>query len=86
MCVHYQGQGRCTAFPTRIPLPIFAGDVDHMIVRPGQTGDDVVELMDFQVWQETGERRPAVKQPSPAASAVGHAAVAGPRARVTRQA
>jgi hypothetical protein len=86
MCVHYQGQGRCTAFPTRIPLLIFAGDVDHMIVRPGQTGDDVFVLMDFQAWQETGERRPAVTQPPPVASAVGRAAVAGPRARVRRQA
>jgi hypothetical protein len=86
MCVHYQGQGRCTAFPTRIPLPIFAGDVDHMIVRPGQTGDDVFELMDFQAWQETGERRPAAAQPSPAASAVGRAAVSGLTVRVRRQA
>jgi hypothetical protein len=79
MCVHYQGQGRCTAFPTRIPLPIFAGDVDHMIVRPGQTGADVFDLMDFQAWQETGERRPAANQSSTAA-------VAGPSVHFRRQA
>jgi hypothetical protein len=58
-CTHYQGGGRCTAFPTRIPLPIFAGDIDHMIVRPGQTGGDVFAPIDFEVWQATGERHPA---------------------------
>jgi hypothetical protein len=58
-CTHYQGGGRCTAFPKRIPLPIFAGDIDHMIVRPGQTGGDVFEALDFEHWQATGERRPA---------------------------
>jgi hypothetical protein len=58
-CVHYQGGGRCAAFPKRIPLPIFAGDIDHMIVRPGQVGTNVFEPIDFEVWQATGERRPA---------------------------
>ena len=58
-CVHYQRGGRCTAFPKRIPLPIFAGDIDHMVVRPGQVGSDIFELMDFETWRATGERRPA---------------------------
>jgi hypothetical protein len=65
-CVHYQGGGRCTAFPKRIPLPIFAGDIDHMIVRPGQTGADIFDPMDFEVWQKTGLRQPATR---PAAAA-----------------
>ena len=56
-CVHYQRGGRCTAFPKRIPLPIFAGDIDHMVVRPGQTGSDIFEPIDIEVWQATGERR-----------------------------
>lgn len=59
LCLHYQGKGRCTAFPTRIPLPIFAGDLDHMMVRPGQVGTDIYVEIDFEVWQATGERRPA---------------------------
>jgi hypothetical protein len=32
------------AFPDRIPLAIFAGEVDHLVVRPGQVGDTVFEL------------------------------------------
>jgi hypothetical protein len=59
LCLHYRGQGACRAFPTRIPLPIFAGDVDHMVPRPGQVGDTVFEPIDFEVWRATGERRPA---------------------------
>jgi len=43
----------------RIPLPIFAGDIDHMLPRPGQIGDDVFESIDLDVWRATGERRPA---------------------------
>jgi hypothetical protein len=58
-CMHYQGGGRCTAFPSRIPLPIFAGDIDHMVERPEQVGNDVFKPIDFKVWQATGERRPA---------------------------
>jgi hypothetical protein len=32
-----------------------------MVIRPGQTGDDIFEPIDFQVWQTTGQRRPARK-------------------------
>lgn len=66
LCLHYQGGGCCTAFPTRIPLPIFAGDIDHMVVRPGQVGDTVFEPIDFEFWQATGERRPAARPASAA--------------------
>ena len=62
LCLHYQGGGRCTAFPTRIPLPIFAGDIDHMVVRPSQVGDEVFEPIDFEFWQTTGQRRPAANE------------------------
>jgi hypothetical protein len=64
LCLHYLGQGRCSAFPTRIPLPIFAGDIDHMVVRPGQIGDATFEEIDFKYWQATGGRRPAAEKPS----------------------
>jgi hypothetical protein len=57
-CVHYQQGGQCVAFPTRIPLPIIASDIDHMVPRPGQVGETVFEMMDFERWQRTGERRP----------------------------
>jgi hypothetical protein len=62
LCTHYLGGGRCTAFPERIPLPIVAGDIDHMVVRPGQVGPDLFELIDFARWQATGERHPAVER------------------------
>jgi hypothetical protein len=62
LCLHYQGEGRCSAFPKRIPLPIFAGDIDHMIVRPGQIGTFVYEPIDFEHWQATGARRPAAER------------------------
>jgi hypothetical protein len=62
LCLHYQGQGRCTAFRRHIPLPIFAGDIDHMVVRPGQIGDDIFEPIDFEAWQATGERRQAARK------------------------
>jgi hypothetical protein len=35
---------RCAAFPDRIPLAIFSGEVDHLVVRPGQIGDTVFEI------------------------------------------
>ena len=57
-CVHYR-QGRCVAYPTVIPLPIFSGEVDHLVPRPEQIGETVYEPMDLQVWRETGERVPA---------------------------
>ena len=68
-CLHYQGGGRCTAFPSRIPLPIFAGDIDHMVVRPSQVGDDVFEALDLQYWLKTRERRVLAQAP-PARSTV----------------
>jgi hypothetical protein len=33
----------CAAYPTRIPIIIASGDVDHLVVRPGQVGDTVFE-------------------------------------------
>ncbi len=56
-CVHYQRM-RCVAYPERIPFPIASGQVDHLVPRPGQVGDTVFQLMDFEWWQKTGERRP----------------------------
>jgi hypothetical protein len=57
-CVHYERGGRCVAFPRRIPLPIFASDIDHMVPRPGQVGDTVFEPLDLQWYVKTGQRRP----------------------------
>lgn len=31
----------CIAFPDRIPIAIASGEVDHLVVRPGQVGDTV---------------------------------------------
>jgi hypothetical protein len=31
----------CAAYPDRIPLAIASGEVDHLVVRPGQVGDTV---------------------------------------------
>ena len=66
-CTHWAG-GRCVAFPERIPFPIIAGLVDHMVPRPGQVGDTVFEPMDFQIWRRTRQRVPlestAAEQPA----------------------
>lgn len=61
-CARWRG-GRCDAYPTRIPLMILDGQVDHMVPRPGQQGDLVFEPMDVEHWRLTGERRP---RPDPA--------------------
>jgi hypothetical protein len=53
--------GRSTTFPTRIPLPIFAGDIDHMSTRPDQIGSDLFETMDDEIWQRTGRRQPSAR-------------------------
>jgi hypothetical protein len=29
------------AFPHRIPVQIVSGEIDHLVVRPGQVGDTV---------------------------------------------
>ena len=36
----------CAAYPERIPISIASGEVDHLVVRPGQVGDIVFELTD----------------------------------------
>jgi hypothetical protein len=33
----------CVAFPHRIPIQIVSGEIDHLVVRPGQVGDTVFE-------------------------------------------
>ena len=43
-CRHLQSGTRCIAFPDRIPLVIFSGEVDHLVPRPGQVGNTVFEL------------------------------------------
>lgn len=35
-CIHYQGAANCVAYPDGIPFPILAGEIDHMVERPGQ--------------------------------------------------
>jgi hypothetical protein len=46
------------AYPKGIPLPIISGEVDHMVLRPGQVGDIVFEPMDVEVWRRTRQRVP----------------------------
>ena len=43
-CTHLRPGSTCAAFPVRIPLAIFSGEVDHLVVRPGQVGDTVFEV------------------------------------------
>ena len=43
-CKHLRPGTRCAAFPDRIPLAVFSGEVDHLVVRPGQVGNTVFEL------------------------------------------
>jgi len=33
----------CAAYPLRIPIVIASGEMDHLVVRPGQVGDTVFE-------------------------------------------
>jgi hypothetical protein len=40
-CVHFRPDFTCVAYPERIPLQIASGEVDHLVVRPGQVGDTV---------------------------------------------
>ena len=64
-CVYRVDGVRCIAYPERIPFPIFSGQVDHLVPRPGQVGDTVFVEFDFQVWRETGQRVP-LRTPEPA--------------------
>jgi hypothetical protein len=42
-CAHFRNDGTCVAFPERIPIQIASGEIDHLVVRPGQVGDTVFE-------------------------------------------
>jgi hypothetical protein len=42
-CIHDRRDGTCVAYPVQIPIPIASGEVDHLVVRPGQAGDTVFE-------------------------------------------
>jgi hypothetical protein len=42
-CVHVRRDDTCIAYPRQIPIPIASGEVDHLVVRPGQVGDTVFE-------------------------------------------
>ena len=42
-CIHFRRDGTCAAYPAQIPIPIASGEVDHLVVRPGQVGDTVFE-------------------------------------------
>jgi hypothetical protein len=42
-CVHFRRNDTCIAYPEQIPIVIASGEVDHLIVRPGQVGDTVFE-------------------------------------------
>ena len=67
-CVHFgQGMG-CPAFPDGIPVQILSGEVDHLVVRPGQVGAIVYEPIDKAIWRRTRQRVPlrstAAQQPA----------------------
>lgn len=42
-CVHFRPDFTCIAFPQRIPIQIASGEIDHLVVRPGQVGTTVFE-------------------------------------------
>jgi hypothetical protein len=42
-CIHFRKDMTCAAFPYRIPIHIASGEVDHLVVRPGQVGDTFFE-------------------------------------------
>lgn len=42
-CVHYRRDGTCVAYPHQIPIMIASGEIDHLVVRPGQVGNTVFE-------------------------------------------
>jgi hypothetical protein len=66
VCVHWR-YGKCAAYPERIPFPIIAGQVDHLVPRPGQVGDTVYEEIDLEQWGETGQRVAASSPATPGA-------------------
>lgn len=41
-CQHF-AEGICVAYPRGIPILIGSGEVDHMVKRPGQTGETLFE-------------------------------------------
>jgi hypothetical protein len=52
----------CVAFPDRIPIVIASGEVDHLVVRPGQVGDTVfTPLMDKEARRREADRVAAMK-------------------------
>jgi hypothetical protein len=40
-CIHFRKDTTCAAYPDGIPIVIASGEVDHLVVRPGQVGDTV---------------------------------------------
>ena len=36
----------CTAFPGRIPIEIASGELDHLVIRPGQVGETIFEVVE----------------------------------------
>jgi hypothetical protein len=42
-CRHDRRDGTCVAYPKQIPIMIASGEVDHLVIRPGQVGDTVFE-------------------------------------------
>ena len=44
VCKHFQPDMTCIAFPRRIPIAIASGELDHLVVRPGQVGEITWEL------------------------------------------
>lgn len=36
LCKHFRPDLTCAAYPERIPIQIFSGELDHLVVRPEQ--------------------------------------------------
>jgi hypothetical protein len=67
-CAHRRVGKRlwCAAYPEGIPFIIIAGQVDHLVPRPGQVGKTVYEPLDLQHWLKTKERRVLAEEGEPA--------------------
>jgi hypothetical protein len=62
VCQHLRRDMSCIAFPERIPIVIASGEVDHLVVRPGQVGDTVFEpLRDKEARRREADRAAALK-------------------------
>ncbi len=60
-CVHDRRDGTCVAYPHQIPIVIGSGEVDHLVVRPGQVGDIIFKPRPTRVFADDPTATPATR-------------------------